>query len=175
MLMASDRELTLSLVQLHIEALGCAFVTGPKQREEHSRREEHGAHVGVSAMRDVFMLSLADAFIGTTGSTFSLLAANLLSASRDPGTHGPRISRSRLTFCSMLRTYSFDSCRPLHPAQTVGEQHDAPTLLVKPSFMGKARMLNESAFCAAYGVQPAILGKEPAFHSPAWVRGGGDE
>ena len=76
--MASDRALALSLVRVRIEALGCAFVTTTNLSErgpsvQHSRKKEHGEHVGVGAMRDLFMLSLVDVFLGTERSTLTWL------------------------------------------------------------------------------------------------------
>jgi len=157
-LMASDRALALSLVRVRIEALGCAFVTttnlsGRGPTVQHPGRKEHGEHVGVGAMRDLFMLSLVDVFFGTEGSTFSYLAGNILSSpSRGPilGAH----NSPKLTFCSMGHLKF--KCGRLHSHASRAD--DPPTLLVKPAFISKSQRLNDSAFCAAYGVLPATLG-----------------
>jgi len=157
-LMASDRALALSLVRVRIEALGCAFVTttnlsGRGPTVQHPGRKEHGEHVGVGAMRDLFMLSLVDVFFGTEGSTFSYLAGNILSSpSRGPilGAH----NSPKLTFCSM--GHLTFKCGRLHSHASRAD--DPPTLLVKPAFISKSQRLNDSAFCAAYGVLPATLG-----------------
>ena len=43
---------------------------------------------------------------------------------------------------------------------------DPPTLLVKPGvFRSRPQRLNDSAFCAAYGVLPATLGALPPRNS----------
>ena len=164
-LMASDRALALSLVRVRIKALGCAFVTTTNLSErgpsvQHSRKKEHGEHVGVGAMRDLFMLSLVDVFLGTERSTFSYLAGNLLSSpSRGPilGAH----NSPELKFCSM--SHQTFECGRLDSLASRAD--DPPTLLVKPVFRSRPQRLNDSAFCAAYGVLPATPGALPPRNS----------
>ena len=79
MLLASDRDLTIGVLRPTAEADGCTVVTAPKGDDgtvagEHS---EHGTQTGVTALRDIMLLSQADAFVGTRKSSFSTFIAEL--------------------------------------------------------------------------------------------------
>ena len=84
MLLASDREESAARLRtlLPPSVVTHVLVAPRAIAEAHDphERAEHGVHTGTSAMRDVYLLSLADHLIGTQGSSFSTAAAALLAS-----------------------------------------------------------------------------------------------
>ena len=79
MLLASDRELTIKALRPKAEADGCIVVTALKGDDGTMANEadEHGSQTGVTALRDIMLLSQADALVGTRKSSFSTFIAEL--------------------------------------------------------------------------------------------------
>ena len=101
-LVATDRASSLVRLSSYVSnSLGCDVLytgratnlTEEDAREaDHRLRTEHGQWSGVTALADIYLLGHAHVFIGTVGSTFSQLPANLVAARAMRGggsaTHG---------------------------------------------------------------------------------------
>lgn len=70
-LLATDDEETEGIMKPWVAQKGCSLVRSRYDVVEASFRDEHGLHAGVGAIRDLYLLSLADVFVGTTWSSFT--------------------------------------------------------------------------------------------------------
>lgn len=83
-LAASDRPAFLSGMEPLARGRNCSWVALPRSMSDGQATgpfsREQGAHTGLTAYQDLYLLSLADHLVGTLGSSFSLLAAALVAA-----------------------------------------------------------------------------------------------
>jgi len=87
-LFASDRRASLEPFRRAIRRTGCRLVASARGAEQYYRPEPgivmaaEGADTGIIAVRDLNLLSRAHVLIGSFGSTFSLLVAELMASRR---------------------------------------------------------------------------------------------
>jgi len=106
-LVASDRRKTVDLLRDHIRGEGCTLVTLSRNKTQRSRLSENGLDAGDGAIRDVYMLSLADSLVASFGSTFSVIAQEIL-ASRST-------SRPSALPTIKMCDYEVGACLPVRP------------------------------------------------------------
>lgn len=85
-LLATDDNVTEDIVRPWVAMQGCTLVRSRFDEEETSWSSEHGSHTGVGALRDVYLLSLADALFGTTWSSFTQSIAERILARNEHAT-----------------------------------------------------------------------------------------
>lgn len=109
-LMATDDERSVDIMRPWIEQAGCEIVRSDLGPVETSWSREHGEHTGLGAVRDIYLLSLADMVVGTGWSSFSQIIAELV-LSRNPSAPFAQCNRR---FCVTSKT-AFP--RPSSPQQ----------------------------------------------------------
>ena len=106
LLVASDRRLTLHLMQDVARRIGCRLATSARRAPTRDYSVEHGEDTGAVLLQDVFLLARGHVLIGSWGSTLTLLIQGLIAA-RSVGLRLPTV-----TYCQLL--YSQWQCmRPL--------------------------------------------------------------
>ena len=112
-LLASDRRLTLQLMEAVALRAGCRLLTSKRGDAVSDFSAEHGVDVGEVVLRDVFLLAHGHVLIGTWGSTLTLAVQELIAA-RSLGEPFPTV-----TYCSVqLR-------RCMRPLPLLTSQSDA--------------------------------------------------
>ena len=112
-LLASDRRLTLRLMEAVALRAGCRLVQSARGSAVTDFSAEHGVDVGEVVLRDVFLLAHGHVLIGTWGSTLTLAIQELIAA-RSLGAPFPTV-----TYCSV----QLRRCMPPFPLLT--SQSDA--------------------------------------------------
>ena len=106
LLVASDRRLTLHLMEDVARRIGCRLATSARRAPARDYSAEHGEDTGAVLLQDVFLLARGHVLIGSWGSTLTLLIQGLVAA-RSIGSRLPTV-----TYCQP--TYSQWQCmRPL--------------------------------------------------------------
>lgn len=106
LLVASDRRLTLHLMEDIARRTGCRLATSARRAPARDYSVEHGEDTGAVLLQDVFLLARGHVLIGSWGSTLTLLIQGLIAA-RSVGSRLPTV-----TYCQP--TYSQWQCmRPL--------------------------------------------------------------
>jgi len=106
LLVASDRRLTLHLMEDVARRTGCRLATSARRAPARDYSAEHGEDTGAVLLQDVFLLARGQVLIGSWGSTLTLLVQGLVAA-RSVGLRLPTV-----TYCQP--TYSQWQCmRPL--------------------------------------------------------------
>ena len=106
LLVASDRRLTLHLMEDVARRTGCRLATSARRAPARDYSAEHGEDTGAVLLQDVFLLARGHVLIGSWGSTLTLLVQGLVAA-RSVGLRLPTV-----TYCQP--TYSQWQCmRPL--------------------------------------------------------------
>uniref|UniRef100_A0A7S4BDG3 Uncharacterized protein n=1 Tax=Chrysotila carterae TaxID=13221 RepID=A0A7S4BDG3_CHRCT len=88
LLVASDRIGAINSLRPLAESEGCVLVDSPRAdvgSDHGDWLKEHGNFTDTVAMRDLYLLSLADSLVGTAGSSFTLAIAGQLAARYTPG------------------------------------------------------------------------------------------
>ena len=73
LLVASDRRLTLHLMQDVARRIGCRLATSARRAPTRDYSVEHGEDTGAVLLQDVFLLARGHVLIGSWGSTLTLL------------------------------------------------------------------------------------------------------
>lgn len=97
-LLASDRRLTLQLMETVVERVGCRLLQSARGNPVHGLWAEHGEDVGSVLLDDVWLLANGHVLIGTWGSTLTLAIQQLMAARSDGHPTLPTV-----TYCNLWR------------------------------------------------------------------------
>ena len=93
LLVASDRRLTLQLMEAVAQRVGCRMLVAARGPPVTDFSPEHGEDVGEVVLRDVFLLAQGHVLIGTWGSTLTIIVQQLIAARSSTGhPHAPTVS-----------------------------------------------------------------------------------
>ena len=93
LLVASDRRLTLQLMEAVAQRVGCRMLVAARGPPVTDFSAEHGEDVGEVVLRDVFLLAQGHVLIGTWGSTLTIIVQQLIAARSSTGhPHAPTVS-----------------------------------------------------------------------------------
>ena len=92
LLVASDRRLTLQLMEAMAQRVGCRMLVAARGPPVTDFSAEHGEDVGEVVLRDVFLLAQGQVLVGTWGSTLTIIVQQLIAARSTGHPHAPTVS-----------------------------------------------------------------------------------
>lgn len=92
LLVASDRRLTIELMEAVAQRVGCRMLVAARGPRVTDFSAEHGEDVGEVVLRDVFLLAQGHILIGTWASTLTILVQQLIAARSTGHPHAPTVS-----------------------------------------------------------------------------------
>ena len=92
LLVASDRRLTLQLMEAVAQRVGCRMLVAARGPPVTDFSAEHGEDVGEVVLRDVFLLAQGQVLVGTWGSTLTIIVQQLIAARSTGHPHAPTVS-----------------------------------------------------------------------------------
>ena len=91
LLVASDRRLTLQLMEAMAQRVGCRMLVAARGPPVTDFSAEHGEDVGEVVLRDVFLLAQGQVLVGTWGSTLTIIVQQLIAARSTGHPHAPTV------------------------------------------------------------------------------------
>ena len=128
LLAASDRMLTLHLLEGVADRVGCRLVLSPRDPSEQLRSHgrvhvrEHGLETSAVVLRDAFLLSRGDVVIGTWGSTLTMLVQELVAA-RSDGRVPPTVTYCDLPLSACMMPLPLHTTRQNAWHTTISSSH----------------------------------------------------
>ena len=113
-LLASDRRLTLQLMQDVALRVGCRLLQSARGLPQRDYSAEHGDDVGAVVLHDVFLLAHGHVLIGTWASTLTVAVQEMIAARSIRAPHAPTV-----TYCDV----EMRGCIPPLPLLTEEGSH----------------------------------------------------